>query len=67
VLGFLPENKMIVKQTFRWAHQGCFIKEYVAGEKLETDDEDLIRVAKQEGWVSDKPESKAVKSAPENK
>lgn len=54
-----------VKQNFRWAHQGCFIQEYVKGEKLDSDDENLIRVATQEGWIA--AETKAAKAAPENK
>ncbi len=58
------------KTAFSWAHRGVEVKHYEAGQVIDTDDQDLIDVATAEGWVekASKPaESKARKSAPENK
>lgn len=72
--------KLIVQEPFSWAHQHVNIKEYVADDEIETEDEDLIRVACEEGWVvidgdeaavgtgvGAPPKSKKKGMAPENK
>ena len=41
-----------VKKPFSWAHNHVNIKEYDKGEIIKTDDEDLVRVAAEEGWAS---------------
>ncbi len=40
------------KQAFSWAHQGVSIEHFEKGQIIETDDQDLIDVATQEGWAS---------------
>lgn len=45
------EPVLTVLQTFKWAHDGIRIVEYKEGEVLDTEDEDLIRVATAEGWI----------------
>lgn len=52
------------KTNFSWAHQGVRIEHFEAGQVIETDDHELITVAKSEGWAE---EVKAHKAAPENK
>jgi hypothetical protein len=70
--------KLTVLQNFSWAHQHVTIKEYAVGDVIETDDEDLIRVARNEGWAAaegdelpappaDKTQPRSRKGAPENK
>lgn len=57
-------------QDFSWAHRGVQIEEFKEGQTITTEDEDLIRVAKEEGWASEdgqKPVMQRKKSAPENK
>lgn len=39
------------KKDFSWAHQGVRIEEFKKGQRIETDDEDLIRVSTEEGWA----------------
>ena len=39
------------KKDFSWAHQGIRIEEFKKGQRIETDDEDLIRVSTEEGWA----------------
>lgn len=71
------------KTPFSWAHRGCDIEHFEAGQVIDTADEDLVRVATDEGWAeafhpegaaeevggkAGKPASnKASKTAPENK
>lgn len=63
--------KLKAKKNFSWAHRGCDVVDYAAGEIIETDDADLIEVATREDWVEggkkQPAEDKAQKSAPENK
>ena len=56
------------KKDFSWAHQGVRIEEFKKGQRIETDDEDLIRVSTEEGWAEkakapSKEEQKAEKKA----
>jgi hypothetical protein len=44
--------KLKVKADFKWAHEHVNVKEYAKGTEIETDDEDLIRVALDEGWAT---------------
>jgi hypothetical protein len=43
--------KMTVKEPFSWAHRGVNIVQYAKGDEIETDDQDLIDVSRQEGWT----------------
>lgn len=45
--------KLKVLKDFEWAHKNVHIKPYVKGQVIETDDEDLIRVAKYEKWAGE--------------
>jgi len=42
-----------VKKAFSWAYQNVHIKDHAAGEVIETDDKDLIRVSTEEGWAKE--------------
>lgn len=46
-------SKLKVVKDFDWAHRHVDIKSYKKGEVIDTDDEDLIRVAKHEKWAVD--------------
>lgn len=62
--------ELIALQDFSWAHRGVQIEEFKEGQTITTDDEDLIRVAKDEGWASEdgqKPVAPRKKQAAENK
>lgn len=43
--------RLKVTKTFSWAYRGCDVVEHSKGEIIETLDEDLIRVAVEEGWA----------------
>lgn len=43
--------KLNVVKPFSWAHQGVRVESFAEGQVIETDDEDLIRVALKEKWV----------------
>lgn len=45
--------KLKVIKAFSWAHDHVHVKEYAKGAVIETDDADLIRVAKEEKWATD--------------
>jgi len=47
-----------VKKSFKWAHRHVEVKEHNLGDVIDTEDEDLIRVATEEGWVSKVKEPK---------
>ena len=64
--------KLKAKKPFSWAHRGCEVEQFAAGQVIETEDPALIEVAVREGWAEregDKapPANKARKGAPENK
>jgi len=40
------------KEDFSWAHAGVRIEHYAKGAIIETEDEDLIRVSREEGWAA---------------
>lgn len=49
--------KLAVKKDFAFAHRGCDVVQYVKGQEVETDNQELIDTALQEKWataVSDK-------------
>lgn len=48
----MPNTMLKVKKAFKWAHRHVDVKEYAVGDFIETDDEDLIRVATEEGWAA---------------
>lgn len=43
--------RLKVTKTFSWAYRGCDVVEHAEGEIIETLDDDLIRVAVEEGWA----------------
>ena len=43
--------KLKVIKPFDWAHQNVRVESFAKGQTIETEDEDLIRVATEEGWV----------------
>lgn len=43
--------KLIAKQDFSWAHGGSDVRQYAKGDRIETDDADMTRVALDEGWA----------------
>lgn len=68
--------KLTIKTDFPYWHGGCRRVDYVAGQEVETDDQEMIAVAVAEGWATDgapkekaakPPSNKAHKAAPENK
>ncbi len=68
--------KLTIKQDFTYWHGGCRRVDYVAGQEVDANDQEMIDVALAEGWATDgvrkgkasKPAStKAPKAAPENK
>lgn len=42
-----------VKQAFKWAHRHVDVQEHNVGDVIDTEDEDLIRVATEEGWAAE--------------
>jgi hypothetical protein len=58
-----------IKTDFAFAHRGVEVRQYSAGDVVETDDAELIEIATREGWAvdADQPEGKGKKGAPENK
>ena len=67
---------LTIKQDFTYWHGGCRRVDYVAGQEVDADDQEMIAVALSEGWVTDgapkekaskPPSNKAHKAAPENK
>lgn len=71
--------KLTIKQNFTYWHGGCNRADYMAGQEVDADDQEMVAVALGEGWATDavpaekaekaeKPASnKARKAAPENK
>ena len=68
--------KLTIIKDFTYWHKGCNRADYVAGQEVDADDQEMIAVAVAEGWATDgapkekasKPaSSKAQKAAPENK
>jgi hypothetical protein len=47
-----------VKKSFKWAHRHVDVQEYNVGDVIDTEDEDLIRVAIDEGWATKNKEAK---------
>jgi|GEM_PF-1662489 len=52
-------------KDFSWAHRHVEIREYKKDDVIETEDEDLIRVATDEKWAKAVKEGKAQQQAPE--
>ena len=65
--------KLTIKQDFTYWHGGCRRVDYVAGQEVDADDQEMIAVALAEGWATEKEKAtkpastKAHKAAPENK
>jgi hypothetical protein len=45
-------SKYLVREDFRGAIRGCYVKQFTAGSTVEIDDADLIGVAVQKGWIT---------------
>lgn len=45
--------KLKVIKAFDWAHRGVQVERFEAGSIIDTEDEDLIRVATGEGWAAE--------------
>lgn len=56
--------KLKVKRSFRWAHGGVRIQDYVADQEIDTEDKELIDVALREGWAA-KPKNAVKPSRPQ--
>lgn len=54
-----------VIKDFSWAHRHVEIREYKKDDVIDTDDEDLIRVATAEKWAKQVKEGKAQQQPPE--
>ncbi|XJC74461.1 HeH/LEM domain-containing protein [Delftia tsuruhatensis] len=52
-----------VIKAFDWAHRGVQVERFEAGSIIDTEDEDLIRVSKAEGWA-DEDDGKAPQGKP---
>lgn len=52
-----------VIKAFDWAHRGVQVERFEAGSTIDTEDEDLIRVSKAEGWA-DEDDGKAPQGKP---
>jgi hypothetical protein len=51
---FLEQSMQLkVKEAFKWAHQHVNVQEHNVGDVIDTEDEDLIRVATEEGWAAE--------------
>ncbi|WP_138519016.1 hypothetical protein [Limnobacter alexandrii] len=59
--------KLVALKGFSWAHAGVRIEEFSKDQVIETEDEDLIKVATQEKWAKQagKSESKGKEEKPE--
>ena len=56
--------KLTITKDFTYWHGGCRRADYVAGQEVETDDQEMIAVAVAEGWATDgAPKEKAAKPA----
>ena len=68
--------KLTITKDFTYWHKGCNRADYVAGQEVDADDQEMIAVAVAEGWATvgapkekaaKPPSTKAQKAAPENK
>ena len=68
--------KLTITKDFTYWHKGCNRADYLAGQEVDADDQEMIDVALAEGWATDgapaekaskAPSNKARKAAPENK
>ena len=68
--------KLTIIKDYTYWHGGCRRADYMAGQEVDADDQEMIAVAVAEGWAtagapkekaSKPPSNKAHKAAPENK
>lgn len=59
--------KLICTQPFAFAHEGVRVEHFEVGQVIETDDEQLVEVATDNGWAKPETATKARTAAPENK
>ena len=43
--------KLIAQQAFSWSHGGVQVEHFEAGQEIETEDQDLIKVSNLQGWA----------------
>ena len=63
--------KLTVKTAFDWAHRGVEIEHFEAGREIDAEDQEtdqeMVEVARREGWLNEPSEQNAAKGAPETK
>lgn len=62
--------KLKITKAFAFAHRGCDVVQYTAGQEVDTEDQELIDTALAEKWATKAREArqnKAQTGAPENK
>jgi hypothetical protein len=61
--------RLQITETFKFAHRGVEVREYQAGDTVDTDDQELIDISTREGWakVAEPEDAPAADHAPENK
>ena len=59
--------KLTIKTDFPYWHGGCRRVDYVAGQEVDADDQEMIAVALAEGWAADGAPAEKASKAPSNK
>lgn len=62
--------KLKITKPFAFAHRGCDVVQYTAGQEVDTEDQELIDTALTEKWATKAREArqnKAIPGAPEKK
>lgn len=60
--------RLQITETFKFAHRGVEVREYQAGNTVDTDDQELVDISTREGWAKAELEgAPAADHAPENK
>lgn len=62
--------KLKITKPFAFAHRGCDVVQYTAGQEVDTEDQELIDTALTEKWATKAREARQTKvlpGAPENK
>lgn len=56
--------KLRITKSFPFAHRGCDVVQYTAGQEVDTEDQDLIDTALTEKWATKAREARQNKSLP---
>jgi hypothetical protein len=66
--------KITALKNFAYSHNGIHLTEYIAGQSIDSTDDEMVAVAVREGWAEvpiekavKPPSNKAHKAAPESK